>query len=89
MRLSRRLEIDIWGILEMCQAKTEKLFVNVVLCKNMKIIVNMKINMKRFCCLLSGVLKLAAPLVITALIDDDDCGIFFKKTSYVYIKSKK
>ena len=77
MRLSRRLEIDIWGILEMCQAKAEKLFVNVVLYKNMKMVVNMKISMKLFCCLFSGGLKLPFPLVITALIDDDDCGMFF------------
>ena len=54
----------------MCQAKAEKLFVNIVLCKNMKMVVNMKISMKLFCCLLSGGLKLPSPLVITALIDE-------------------
>ena len=52
-------------------------------------IVNMKINMKLFCCLFSGGLKLPAPRVITALIDDDDCGMFFKKVSYVYINLNK
>ena len=50
---------------------------------------NMKINMKLFCCLFSGGLKLPDPLVISALIDDDDWGMFFKKNSYVYIKSNK
>ena len=73
MRLSRRLELDIWGILQTRQAKAEKLFVNVVLCKNIKMVVNMKL----FCCLFSGGLKFPAPLVIAVVIDDDDCGMIF------------
>ena len=66
MRLSRRLEIDIWDIvLKKCEAKAVKLFVNVVFCKNMKMVFNMKINMKLFCCLFfrgggGGGLKLPA-----------------------------